>query len=78
MVRAWVLVECEIGQIASATRELEKLDGVIQADATLGSYDTFLCVEKPDVEAIGNFVTDKVQAIRGVKRTTTCLSVKLG
>ena len=78
MVGAWILVECEMGRIASAAKELEKLDGVLQADATLGPYDVFLYAEKSDVEAMGNFVTDEVQAVPGVQRTTTCLSVKLG
>ena len=77
MVRAWILVECEMGRIASAAKELEKLD-VLQVDATLGPYDVFLYAEKSDVEAMGNFVTDEVQAVPGVQRTTTCLSVKLG
>ena len=31
-----------------------------------------------DVDRLGNCITDGIQAIGGVKRTTTCLAIRLG
>ena len=77
MVRAHILVECEPGEIAPTTQALENLEGVEQADATLGPYDVVVIVQKEDLEELGNFVTQEVQSVPGVKGTTTCLSVQL-
>lgn len=76
MVRAFILVECQPGQIAAATRELKELEGVEQVDSILGPYDVVLCTKKDDLDTLGNFVTEQVQRVPGVKGTTTCLSIQ--
>ncbi|MBI2303895.1 MAG: hypothetical protein HYU86_04005 [Chloroflexi bacterium] len=46
-------------------------------EAITGPYDLIVALEGDDLNAIGGGVTEGIQRIAGVKRTTTCLVVNL-
>ena len=78
MVQAYVLIQAEAGKAASVGAELAKIAGALSADVVTGPYDVIVQLQADDLDRLGNCITDGIQRVEGVQRTTTCLSVKLG
>jgi DNA-binding Lrp family transcriptional regulator len=77
VVTAYVLIQTEVGmagQVASAAAEI---DGVQQAQPVTGPYDVIVRAEAPSIDALGQLVVSRIQAINGVTRTLTCPEVHL-
>ncbi|MCH8284669.1 MAG: Lrp/AsnC ligand binding domain-containing protein, partial [Chloroflexi bacterium] len=51
---------------------------VISVDTVTGPFDVIVQLEADDLDKLGNCITDGIQRVEGVQRTTTCLAVKLG
>ncbi len=76
-VKAFVLIETAVGKTQEVVTALRKVERLKSADAVIGPYDIIAAVEAPDIEGIGNLVTEKIHPIPGVSRTMTCPSVGL-
>ena len=80
-VRAYVLIEAEVGRskgVGEAILALRRSDAkVTGVDTVTGPYDVIVQMEADDLDKLGNAITDGVQRIEGVARTTTCLAVRL-
>ncbi len=77
--KAFVLIETEVGhtkEVVAALNNL-KLKELKSVDLVTGPYDVIAVVEHHDFNAIGNLVTEKIHPIPGIKRTVTCLSIKV-
>jgi DNA-binding Lrp family transcriptional regulator len=77
VVTAYVLIQTEVGmagQVASAAAEI---DGVQQAQPVTGPYDVIVRAEERSIDALGQLVVSRIQAINGVTRTLTCPEVHL-
>lgn len=72
---AYVLVETHVGRVQDVARELRVLSGVRKADPVTGPYDIIATVNASDLNAVGELISNRIHAIRGVSRTVTCLSV---
>ena len=72
--RAWILIETQVGQVQQATEALRSLEGIKSADIVAGPFDIIALVEAPDMTAMAELVTGRVQAINGVMRTITCVA----
>ncbi|MCK4331699.1 MAG: Lrp/AsnC ligand binding domain-containing protein, partial [Dehalococcoidia bacterium] len=46
-------------------------------DLVTGPYDIITVVEHDDFNAIGGLVTERIHPIPGIKRTVTCLSIRV-
>jgi len=81
-VRGYVLVEAEVGKaksVGEAVKSLTHPDAkVIAVDTVTGPFDVIVQLEADDLDKLGNCITDGIQRVEGVQRTTTCLAVKLG
>ena len=81
-VRGYVLIEAEVGKakaVGEAVRKLSHSDAkVVAVDTVTGPFDVIVQMEADDLDKLGNCITDGIQRVEGVQRTTTCLSVKLG
>jgi DNA-binding Lrp family transcriptional regulator len=81
MIRGYVLIECAVGatqSVGDAVRHIESAYGRITAvDTVTGPYDVIVQLEADDLDRLGNAITDAVQKVAGVQRTTTCLAVRL-
>lgn len=77
MVEAYVLIQTEVGKAAQVAVEVDKIDGVKQAQAVTGPYDAVVHAEADDVDSLGKLVVARIQAIEGITRTLTCPVVKL-
>ena len=72
--RAYILIEIQVGRIRNVIAELRTFDGVESADAVTGPYDIIALIEAENMGAVADLVTGKVQGIRGVLRTITCVT----
>ncbi len=81
-VRGYVLIEGEVGKaksVGEAVKALTRPDAqVVSVDTVTGPYDVIVQLEADDLDKLGNCITDGIQRVEGVQRTTTCLVVKLG
>jgi DNA-binding Lrp family transcriptional regulator len=81
-MKAYVLIETTPGKTKSIKKTLGKLKGgateIVALDAVTGPYDFIAVVEGPNLDAIGQLVTESLGTIEGVTRTTTCIAVSIG
>jgi DNA-binding Lrp family transcriptional regulator len=80
--RGYVLIEAEVGHakgVGEAVMSLNHKDArVTSVDTVTGPYDVIVQMEADDLDKLGNAITEGLQRIEGVQRTTTCLAVRLG
>ena len=76
-VRAFVLIQTEVGQAATVARQIRELEGVINAEDVTGPYDVIAQAEAPTVDDLGKMVVSRVQMLDGITRTLTCPVVNL-
>ena len=80
-VKAYVLIECEVGTARAVAEKVTNLSSkaarVLQVDTVTGPYDIIAQLESDDLNKMGSCITETIQPVHGVKRTTTCLSLDL-
>jgi DNA-binding Lrp family transcriptional regulator len=76
-IRAYVLIETSVGGAAAAAARITQVrapDALIHsAEVVTGPYDVIAVLETNDLDSLGHLITDVIQAIAGVQKTTTCL-----
>jgi len=77
-VSAYVLIEVTPKKVKDVLKGISNVEGVKSAHAVTGPYDVIANIEGDDVEAVGKLVTEKIQDIKGVTRTITCVAVDIG
>ena len=77
MVRAYVLVQTEVGKAAQVAKDIAEIKGVQQAEAVTGPYDVIVRAEARNIDELGKLVVARVQAVDGITRTLTCPVVHL-
>jgi DNA-binding Lrp family transcriptional regulator len=80
--RGYVLIEAEVGHakgVGEAVLAMKHKDARVTAvDTVTGPYDVIVQMEADDLDKLGSAITEGLQRIQGVQRTTTCLAVRLG
>jgi DNA-binding Lrp family transcriptional regulator len=76
-VRAYVLIQTEVGKAASVATKVAEIPGVLMADDVTGPYDVIVQAEAESVDDLGKMVVSRVQLIEGITRTLTCPVVRL-
>ena len=76
-VRAYVLIQTEVGKAAAVASEIGALEGIVSADDVTGPYDVIATAEADSVDDLGKMVVSRVQMIEGITRTLTCPVVNL-
>ena len=76
-VRAYVLIQTEVGQAAAVAAEARHISGVVSAEDVTGPYDVILRAEAESIDALGRLVVSRLQRIEGITRTLTCPVVQL-
>ena len=69
MVRAYVLIQAEVGQTGRVAREVAEIEGT-------GSTVP-VAVEAASIDALGKMVVSRIQGVKGVTRTLTCTVVQI-
>ena len=79
-VHGYVLIEAEVGKaraISDALARFKSPDAeVVAVDTVTGPYDVIVQLEAEDLDKLGRCITDGMQRVEGVQRTTTCLAVR--
>ena len=82
MTRAYVLIESAVGKAKGGAEGVQMLQfqdaSVVSVDAVTGPFDVIATLEADDLDKVGRAITDGIQRVDGVQRTTTCLVVQLG
>jgi DNA-binding Lrp family transcriptional regulator len=76
-VKAYVLIQTEVGKSAQVTAQVARLDGVISSLDVTGPYDVIVQVEADSIDLLGQMVVSRMQLTEGVTRTLTCPIVNL-
>jgi DNA-binding Lrp family transcriptional regulator len=80
-VKGYVLIETEVGTAKAVAEKLndlrEKDVRVTGVDTVTGPFDVIAMLQANDLNDLGSCITQTIQVVSGVKRTTTCLSVSL-
>jgi DNA-binding Lrp family transcriptional regulator len=76
-VKAYVLIQTEVGKSAHVSAHIARLEGVISAVDVTGPYDVIVRVEADSIDDLGKMVVSRLQLTDGVTRTLTCPIVKL-
>lgn len=71
-VRAFVLVQTEVGKAASVANRIREIPGVIAANDVTGPYDVIVQTEANSIDDLGKLVVSRMQVIEGITRTLTC------
>jgi DNA-binding Lrp family transcriptional regulator len=76
-VRAYVLIQTEVGRAAHVASEVRSLNGVVAADDVTGPYDVIVSTQADTMDDLGKMVVSQIQAVEGITRTLTCPVVQL-
>jgi DNA-binding Lrp family transcriptional regulator len=77
MVRAYILIQNQVGASAEVAREVAQVKGVTSAEVVTGPYDVIAVAEAPNLDELARLVVGKVQATEDITRTLTCPVVRL-
>jgi DNA-binding Lrp family transcriptional regulator len=77
MLRAYLLIQTEIGRAANVARDLGAISGIMDVSAVDGPYDVIAVAEAEGVDDLGCLIMEKVQAVAGLNRMLTCPVVRL-
>ncbi len=76
-VKAYVLIQTEVGKSAQVSAEVAQLEGVISALDVTGPYDVIVLAEADSIDDLGKMVVSRMQLTKGITRTLTCPIVNL-
>ncbi len=80
-VKSYILIEADVGtakQVALSLGEITRSEGEIKSvEMVTGPFDVICLVEADNLERLGSCITDSIQTVPGVKRTTTCLTIQV-
>ena len=71
-VRAYILIQTEVGKSALVANEVRTVAGVTAADDVTGPYDVIVHAVANNLDELGHTVVSRVQMIEGITRTLTC------
>jgi DNA-binding Lrp family transcriptional regulator len=70
MINAYILLSMKPGKSDTAIKEMRKIENVEKISIVAGDYDIVVRVHVKSLDRL-LLVTDKIQMIEGVKKTTT-------
>jgi DNA-binding Lrp family transcriptional regulator len=74
-VKAYILVNVEVGMGEDVIEALPAVEGVKSVHSVTGPYDVIAFVEVPDTDALGDLVINNIQLIDGIDYTLTCVVI---
>ena len=76
-VRAYILIQTEVGHAQSVAEAVGAIAGVVSADNLTGPYDVIATAEAETMDDLGRLVAGEVQLTEGITQTTTMPVVNL-
>ena len=78
MSKAYVMMNCKLGEEQEAIQELKKIVGIKEAHGTFGLYDIVAQIECTTDEKIQEIVTQKIRKISKIQTSMTLTSSESG
>jgi DNA-binding Lrp family transcriptional regulator len=75
VVKAYVLVQAQLGRARPVAKAIAKVKGVKMVHAVTGLYDVIAYLEMSDMTTLSEMVMKKIQTAKGVERTHTAIVV---
>lgn len=75
VVKAFVLVQAQLGRARAVTKAVSKVRGVKMVHAVTGLYDVIAYLEMSNMTSLSELVIKKIQSVKGVERTHTAVVV---
>ena len=75
VVKAYILVQAQLGKSRSVAKSIANVRGVKMVHPVTGLYDVIVYLELPDMDSLSELVVKKVQSLKGVERTHTAIVV---
>jgi len=75
VVKAYVLVQAQLGRSRGVAKAIAKVRGVKMVHAVTGVYDVIAYLELPNMTSLSELVIRKIQSVNGVERTHTAIVV---
>jgi DNA-binding Lrp family transcriptional regulator len=76
MVRAYVMVKAHTGEADRLLREIEAIDGVVNATVVAGDVDLIAKLDVPSPADVKTVAADSIQNIDGVEDTQTYVAME--
>ncbi|MCZ7530635.1 MAG: Lrp/AsnC ligand binding domain-containing protein [Acidimicrobiia bacterium] len=76
-VKAYVLIQTEVGKASDVAAEARAIPGVVSAEDVTGPYDVIVQTQADNMDDLGKMVVSKIQLVEGITRTLTCPVVNL-
>jgi len=70
MINAYILITMEPGDTDKSISEMRKIENVVKISVVAGEFDIVVRVQVKSLDKLLK-VTNKIQMIKGVKKTTT-------
>lgn len=77
VVKAYVLIQTEVGKAASVVESIRRVEGVVVAEDVTGPYDVIVQAQARTIDELGRLVVANIQSVPGITRTLTCPVVNL-
>jgi len=74
MMKAYVLINTELGQEAAVVEELSHVSGINNAYSLYGIYDVIVEVEADTMEKVKEIVFNSIRRLDSVKTTITLIT----
>jgi DNA-binding Lrp family transcriptional regulator len=75
MIKAYILILARVGKLESVLKEMRNLSNIENIAVVAGDYDIIARGSVENLEQLME-ITDKIQLIDGIKRTTTLVIEK--
>jgi DNA-binding Lrp family transcriptional regulator len=75
VVKAYVLVQAELGRARAVAKAVTNVRGVKMVHAVTGVYDVIAYLELSNMTALSEVVVKKIQSVKGVERTHTAIVI---
>ena len=75
MTAAYIMIKSSPGAEGDVSAKIKKISGVKTAHTITGPYDLIAYVEAEDLDLLGKTVISKIQNMKGVTDTMTCVVV---
>jgi len=74
-VKAYLLIETQVGKTKQVVEAIRNIQGVASADIVTGPYDAIAVIQTETLNDIGELIVAKVHPVAGISRTVSCLAV---
>jgi DNA-binding Lrp family transcriptional regulator len=75
VVKAFILIQAQLGKSRSVAKAIANVRGSKMVHAVTGVYDVIAYFELPDMAALSELVTKRIQSVKGVERAHTAVVV---